>query len=408
MKGIVIQENNGKFVLIAAVPFKFLYGNVRYTNREPSDWNPYSDNFSNDKDETYYQRLIENERVKSIEKFILESLIEQDKDTTTITTVFPSSMIIAFDSESEMLKDDDYIDFNLPQKNNSCLIVDGQHRFAGMQRLYERTNYNLFLSEKISNKEIRDKIENYLFNCTIIINFSIWEQSQLFINVNFYQKRVNKSLFYDIFGSTPPENRILKNNGIYLSHMLALFLNNSKKSPLNGFVKLLGTGKGFFSQAFLVEAILVHFSTRGVWSSIEKDFQNGGKMHEILPKIFVSYFTAIKETFPDYWPNDNTNNVSVLVKTTGMGALLRLLGYIYKLLSVGAYPNKEKIDFENLDVDNLTILFKDIFKPLASIGNELFGKESEYSGTGGAGLQSKLYKKLCQELSLNKVNNLKN
>ncbi len=400
MKGIKIQENNGKYVIIAAIPFKHLYGKVRYTNREASEWNPYSEDFNDRIDETYYQRLIENERVKNIEKFILESLVDQENDSTTITTVFPSSMIIAFDVDNELKNEDEFVNFDIPDQNNSCLIVDGQHRFAGMQRLYEHTNYNLFLNDKISNKEIRNKIENYLFNCTIILNFTIWEQSQLFINVNFYQKRVNKSLFYDIFGSTPPENRIAKNNGIYLSHMLALFLNNSEKSPLKNFVKLLGTGQGYFSQAFIVEAIMIHFSTRGVWASIEKDFQNNGNKHEMLPKVFVSYFNAVKDVFSNYWPNENDIRASHLVKTTGMGALIRLLGYMYKLLSVGAYPNLEKVDFENIETDKLTNLFKEIFRPLKSKEEDLFGKESEFAGTGGAGLQSKLYKKLCNELGL--------
>jgi DGQHR domain-containing protein len=397
MKAIIIQQVKNKLVLISAIKFKELNQIVRFTNREASVWDPYDFDSTYSNDTEYYQRLVDSERVKEIELFIKETFVEQEKNQDSIATIFPSSMILAFESENTNIDNQEFISFDLPSNNDSCLIVDGQHRFAAMQRLYNRYKHEQF--ESLNTSFIK-KIENYSFNCTVLLNFDIWEQAQLFINVNFNQKKVNKSLYYDIFGAVPPENKVDKNSGIYLSHRLAQFLNNSEKSPLKNFIKMLGTGPGYFSQAFLVESLLVHFGSRGVWSSIEKDYRSKGTMHEILPKIFVAYFTAIKDTFKDNWPKGDSKYDSILCKTTGMGALIRLLGYIYKQLSIGAYPRIDKIDFENISTDDLTKVFKTIFEPISKKNQILFGNKGEYGGTGGAGLQSKLYKRLGQELGL--------
>lgn len=397
MKAIKIQQVKNKLVFISAITFKDLNEKVRFTNRIASDIDPYSTSYDHKIDFGYYQRLEDSERVKEIEKFIVESFLEQQKNNNSISTIFPSSMILSFENQNIDYQEDEIIDFDLPIEKETCLIVDGQHRFAAMKNLYKRYKF-----EQIEglNENFINKIENYRFNCTILLNFDIWEQAQLFINVNFNQKKVNKSLYYDIFGSLPPENKIDKSSSIYLSHRLALFLNNSKKSPLNNFVKMVGNGPGYFSQAFLVEALLIHFGSRGVWSSIEQDYRLKGNKHEILPKIFVAYFNAIKHTFKNNWPKSDSKYESILCKTTGMGALIRFLGYLYKQLSIGAYPKIEKVDFENINTEDLTEIFKSVFKPINKKNEILFGNKGEYGGTGGAGLQSKLYKRLGQELGL--------
>jgi hypothetical protein len=60
----------------------------------------------------------------------------------------------------------------------------------------------------------------------------------------------------------------------------------------------------------------------------------------------------------------------------------------------------DKIDFENISTEDLTKVFKAIFEPISKKNQILFGNKGEYGGTGGAGLQSKLYKRLGQELGL--------
>lgn len=164
---------------------------------------------------------------------------------------------------------------------------------------------------------------------------------------------------------------------------------------------MLGTGKGYFSQAFLVEAILEHFKPKGTWAYIDEDYKEMGNKHQILPKILVAYFNAIKILFKEYWPVEGNKYESILCKTTGMGALIKLLGFIHRQLSIGSYIGvKDPINFEEISTLELQKVFEEILKPLNKLGDELFGKKSIYAGAGSAGLQSKLYTRLGQELGL--------
>ena len=208
-------------------------------------------------------------------------------------------------------------------------------------------------------------------------------------------------MYYDIFGSIPPDSNDSRKNQIYLAHDLAKYLNHSDKSPLKGFIKMLGTGNGFFSQAMFVESIMVHFRKRGVWSNIEEDFRNEGIIVKSLPRIFIGYFNALKSTFTEQWPKAVDEKYdSILCKTTGIGATVRLLGYLYKLLSDGTYPGKEQLNFQNKSLSEVQQVFESIFVPITNKGDQLFGGTSEYAGAGSAGLQSKLYKQLLMELGL--------
>ncbi|MHC1777538.1 MAG: DGQHR domain-containing protein [Lentimicrobium sp.] len=397
MKAIEIQRLNNKLVLVAAVKFSELNPIVRFTKRESINWKPYEFNDNSiEANQDYFQRLTDSLRVTQIAKFIEEVLWEQQNNLTTISTLFPSSIIIGVDIENHD-SSSDIFEINLPNERNSCLIVDGQHRFAAMRKLL-----NTYESSSEPNKDNFIKsILNYKFNCTILVNFDLWEQAQLFANVNFNQKKVSKSLYYDIFGSTPESERIDRYSGIYLAHSLAKFLNNSEKSPLKGFINMLGSGGGYFSQAFLVEAILAHLRSKGVWADIDEDYKLKGNKHKVLSKVFIAYFNAIKQVFNNHWPNKlDSKYESILCKTTGMGSLVRMLGYIYQQLQIGAFPNENKVSFETVETIDLENIFKRIFSTIKDKEDDLFGKQSIYSGAGSFGLQSKLYKRIGQELGL--------
>ncbi|MDF1695434.1 MAG: DGQHR domain-containing protein, partial [Saprospiraceae bacterium] len=281
--------------------------------------------------------------------------------------------------------------------------VDGQNRLAGLMKLYQDIldkniklkTRNLFSSENDLNYEsIKKRIENFEFICTILVDFDLWEQGRVFADVNFNQKAVNKSIYYDIFGSYPDPDK----NEIYLAHMLAMHLNTSTKSPLKLFIKMLGKGDGFFSQAFFVEAVIKFlFAKKKIWSDIPLDYLNNGNKHEKLIKYFRAYFSSIKHVFNDYWPQENqTNSRSykhILVKTTGMGALLRLMNLIF--LKLEKSNNLEQIDEKELEKIMIN-LFLDIKKN----GPRYFSSNGEFSGAGSHGLQTALFKELGQDLKL--------
>jgi DGQHR domain-containing protein len=280
------------------------------------------------------------------------------------------------------------------------LIVDGQHRLMGMIKLYnDALNNSIKIGRKsltdeypkLTNDLVLDYIKQFEFNCTILLGFDKWEQGKVFADVNFNQKPVNKSLYYDIFGSYPDPNK----NDIFLSHMLAMHLNNSEDSVLKGFIKMLGSGKGYFSQAFFVEAILSHFRPKSIWASMPMDYLNDGDDYKILPKFFKSYFKATKEVFNEFWPKEDEDTSrkypNILCKTTGMGALIKLIDPIYRKLKINT-------DLKTISSGDLTTLLKSELEKAESKGKEFFSKEGDFSGSGSLGLQNKLYIELAKEL----------
>lgn len=406
MKVIELQKLGNKVVLVGAFTFDSLRSKLKFTERHDDTWDPYSPDDEPDEsshNKKYYQRVTQEKRVREISAFIEDAISKQSNPQGSITTIFPSSMILAFDYYKEVPQEE-MSNLDLASTEEMGLIVDGQHRFAAMLSLLEK--YEAIMEKGDSGKKKQTEIYirqllDYKFNCTILLNFDLWEQAQLFATVNFNQKPVNKSLYYDIFGSIPPEMTDGRTTKVYLAHDLTKYLNNSEKSPLKGFIKMLGAGSGFFSQAMLVEAILAHFTKRGVWSNIEEDFRNEQVIMKSLPRIFVGYFKALEKCFPENWPQTiDEKYESILCKTTGMGATVRLLGYIYKLLNDGSFPGKPHFNFQTASLEQVQETFESVFMPISKKGNELFGGDSIYAGTGGAGLQSKLYKQLLIELGL--------
>ena len=269
-----------------------------------------------------------------------------------------------------------------------------------MIKLYEdakndsiRIGRNSLRSEypKLTNELIIENLERFDLNCTLLLGFDKWEQGKVFADVNFNQKPVNKSLYYDIFGSFPDPNK----NDIFLAHMLAMHLNNNNNSVIKDSIKMLGAGKGYFSQAFFVEALLEHFGKNGIWNTIPMNYLENGTEYKILPKILKAYLRAVKLNFEDFWPKEGQDTSRkyphILLKTTGMGALLKLIAPIYR-------KYKTEIDFKNIEIDDLTKTFSSELEQVSETGVRYFSKEGEYSGSGSKGLQNKLFKELATDL----------
>lgn len=428
IRGLLVNQLTAKPIAISAIDFPTLRNMVKFTSREPQDYDPFTPVKKATKVEeevknTYYQRLTNDKRVNSIYNFLLNEISNVHYSKTNALGSFPTSIIISLDLDLDYDTKEEFVNFiehigkeeyigayfeRINEKNielcipdgKFALIVDGQHRLAGMIKLYNDAQNE---SVKIGRKSLKEKypgltdefvlncLKKFEFNCTILLGFDKWEQGKVFADVNFNQKPVNKSLYYDIFGSYPDPHK----NDIFLAHMLAMHLNNNKDSVIKGFIKMLGSGKGYFSQAFFVEAILVHFRPKGIWGALPMDYLNDGADFTILPKFFKSYFKAIKKIFGEYWPKmeEDTSRKypNILCKTTGMGALIKLIDPLYRNL-------KTKIDFKTIEENELTTLFEQELSRAKDKGAEFFSKKSNYSGSGSLGLQNKLYTALAQEL----------
>lgn len=402
MKAIELYRNNDHIILVTAIKFKDLKNIVKFTQRISSNW---SDNINkNNESSKFYQRQTNEIRVRNIKKYISSTLLENN-DTEIL---FPSSMILSINSDSNEFSKDDFnvIDFELPNEKESCLIVDGQHRMKAMFELYKDLENKLFEEENLK------KILDYKFNCTILVDYDIWEQAKIFATVNFNQKPVDRSLYYDIFGEVPQSGKDEKLSNLYVAHELGKFLNSSSKSPLKGFVRNFNLGNGFISQAFLTQQILRLLGPRGGWNDIVEDFKKIDEerldLHKKLPKVFVAYYNTIKHELSDYWPNSiERKDSTILSKTTSLGAFLRLLGRINELFRLGLFPNYGKKDLKDLSIDELEAIFNDIFKPFSKnfdegkkLSEKYFGKDSKYRGGGSMGLQNQLYRELAKEIGI--------
>jgi len=377
-----------KLVIQALVPFKLLYDKAIFTQKSIEGLQlDDTDQTEVVKNTQYYQRKLNQERLKEIQKFIVDTILDE-KDNNAVATLFPSSMILAV-QKVELPQTKEYFDFEFD--DTPIYIVDGQHRMMAMKLLYERMTRPEFIQDE-DIQYIVHYLENYRFNATILVNYDLWEQGQVFVNVNFRQKPVNKSLYYEVFGSEYSENpKDWKRNHVFVAHRMSESLNNCKESPFYRQIKMLGTGKGYVSQAFIVEAILPQFRLQGVWNRKIYELEDGQNVIESLSTELISYFVAIKDTFSTNWGARPDGSVSHICKTTGVGAFMRLLPLIHQNIQSDILREIDKAG--EIGLNNAYIAAtKEILKPLQPHSDRLFGTESQYAKTGGKGLEVALYK----------------
>ena len=335
----------------------------RLTERKESTYDPFGDKSTKSniiEEEEEFQRHLNKSKLNDISNYLKD---EFDKQNEGI--IYPSSVILSLDlneDDSDNLTEDkiDYqyyeglsscytIENNgitsiyIPKSKRICLIVDGQHRFSGLKKFYDET--------KDSEKE--DKILKFQFIATILLGYDPFQVAEVFANVNFNQKPVNKSLYYDIFGSAAKEK-----NEIQLAHFLALHMQNNENSPLSGMIKLLGKGYGLFSQAFFVEKLLIHFKNEEVWSDLYENYLMDGERFLNIPDFLILYFEEIRNAYNECWPKkeirDNQEVYSaynykyILCKTTGMGAFFRLIRDIYPLIKNLNSDNEKREKLRNI------------------------------------------------------------
>mgnify|MGYP003651607244 CR=1 FL=1 len=421
----ISQITKGKLGF-SAIKFSELEPIVSFTARKEDGGDPLLSEIEKEEvvneNKRFYQRLVNDNRTYGIQQFIIKEAIKEyrfKKDLSRIESLgmFPTSTLIAINTfqtesiddyeksylESEIQNGNQislaYLNDNilqLPKGYKIGLIVDGQHRIAALKELLPKINANLKLGRKkvleIVDESflpfLKDRIKNFEFLCTILIDFDIYQQGEIFASVNFNQKPVNRSLYYDIFGSSPNTDR----NELKLAHDLVRHLNYNTDSVLYGKIDMLGNGDGIISQSALMELIMKLFGKRKAWHLLYMDYLNEGNLYKILGQFLRLYFSQIKQSFNTYWPTDEQNNRKeykfVLAKTTGMGALVRLINDIY--LDINPKNNKT--------VEELKLALKERFESIEDNSDLYFSPTSNFVKGAGQGLQSKLYKQIAFDL----------
>ncbi|MEW6535290.1 MAG: DGQHR domain-containing protein [Candidatus Auribacterota bacterium] len=308
------------------------------------------------------QRPLSDQRVKELENYV-----------TTIDATFPTSVILALNSE-DCSYDDKKQEMQILKRDDVAKIIDGQHRLAGL---------------------IHYSGDPFELNVTIFIDMDIEDQAMVFATINLKQTKVNKSLVYDLYElakSRSPQKTC---------HNIAKLLNSEEKSPLYKKIKILGVAtdqeKQSLTQATVVESLLKYISkdpmgdrdlikrNKGLKKAEGKDLSNLifrnmfiDKEDEKIVRILWDFFNAVKDKWPNAWVAVRRSNI--LNRTNGFKALMRFLRDL-----INAFKN-----------ENVEPTVTNFHTALAKIRLEesIFTPDNFKPGTSG---ESELYKKLRNE-----------
>lgn len=308
-----------------------------------------------DDEKSQFQRHLDPKRVDDIKEY-LEKI--DNKESSIIP--FPTPFVLA---TYNAIEDSDF-DFTKPEErkkyleqantpdpileensiyvnsnSNKMLIVDGQHRFYGIEK---------FLDEKSNS------YNDFELIVTFLIGYDIFEQAEVFANINFSQKPVNRSLYYDIFGTFAEEKNELK-----FAHNLAVSI--TKNKSMKNIIRILGTGSGTISLSFFVSTILKHLINKkgNLHSQFlkYKEDKDNDQVLNILSKELGQYFNFFQEKIPEYYPSQ-------------MNAMEIFNKFMTKKGLEDFIKEFNKKEAENIDS---TLIIKEITKSENTIGKTLKG-----------------------------------
>ena len=179
-------QGEAKGVYSGLWQFKQFRKALKFTHREPINYNVFTNSvasnigkkypeFNND----YYQRLINDDKTKKVINFIIDELNEAYNNNKYGLIPFPTSLILSAyissatsltDYEESLIapEDDSYNEklgvyleddrLYLPDLN-VVLIVDGQHRLAGLLCVYNAIN--ILVEGGSSSNDISTKLIDY-------------------------------------------------------------------------------------------------------------------------------------------------------------------------------------------------------------------------------------------------------
>jgi len=307
------------------------------------------------------QRLEEPDRVKKIKKFLEDNPYP----------VFPNSVIATCDlgeipfveTEAEAFEYFDTKSFfsyfvsigdedclYIPHKKHSLLIVDGQHRVAGLREYgIEKGRFDVLVTFMLGVE--RSNIAN------------------VFFTINGTQKPVSSSIISSLEGLYSVNVGPITYANAYIH-----ILNEHKQSPYLGRIKMLGripvakdeyintddkieyNASFSVSLGFLTPLLVPLFSTsipRGVLQPIfawyTKNDQNA-----IAIKFMLSFFNAVRNCTKKYWDNPTD---SVILKSASTAALFRVMNYTYVKLFKDEL-NMDPVSFGDVAISDLEFHLK--------------------------------------------------
>lgn len=434
-----VKQSDRITLYLGTLKFSELWPLCTVTPREPRQDDPlYSDHPVPEVQSP--QREANKKRIEEISKFVSDRL-----DTTELgrkEVIFPGAVILGLlvdietleaqtvtpESTSQLLESnpttailgpvvEGAVKIWLPQIAASLFIIDGQHRLKGLGRLEETLGEKIaVLRAELATVETAEKrtelvrvesklsrLRAFQIPISLLIDFDLSEQAMVFADVNFNQKSVSRSFYWDIFGAFESE----RVSTISFTHDLVLHLNHSEQSPLKGMIKLLGRGPGLISQAFLGARLVLLIdpdptrakaSFRGFFLRRQKDDKAASRQ---FASILRNYYQAVAAEFPYAWPVRHGGNYSsyhyrfILCKSMVMSGLLGVLGDIYRLalLDFAAGEVENTIaDSEVLSGEFFRAFLTDIDSDgRADPARSIFSRDLPWGIGGSASLERRIY-----------------
>ncbi|EHK9183093.1 DGQHR domain-containing protein [Vibrio vulnificus] len=193
------------------------------------------------------QRELDSDREKDIARFI-NSVESALPNSIILGANFTENGDLAEESNRWFVDEDNngFCTLHIPSEQKLAAVIDGQHRLAGCVKS-ERPDIELL--------------------CTVYLDLPIPYHAFLFANINANQKKVPRSLAYELYGFGTEE----ESKDIWSPEKLAVSivrkLNFSDESMIKGLI-ILGakdsendSNKAFISLASLVDSIMKLFTT---------------------------------------------------------------------------------------------------------------------------------------------------
>lgn len=259
-------------------------------------------------DPTAIQRDESKDRINEIAKYC------SDPDAT-----FPTPIIVSVYENAEVTIDNLHI--NIGDNVIIGEVIDGQHRLKGILK--------------------SNLAESFELPLVLLFNLTEEEKAYVFSIINSKQTKVSMSLIYDLFALSryrSPQKT---------SHEIARTLNKSKESPFFNRLKMLGNKEEHQEYATLSQGTFVKHFIDLLSKDPDEDLRKSKsnlplaetpdlplRQHfinnedEVILKIILNLFSALKETFLELWENPTKN---ILWKSTGYVAIIKSFNELYVL-----------------------------------------------------------------------------
>ncbi|KAF0197157.1 MAG: DGQHR domain-containing protein [Bacillota bacterium] len=288
-----VEQPIGSFFM-AVLPAEYLVSKCTISQR---DYNPVDG-------ETFGgpQRYLSDKRIKEIREY-----------SVLPDAVFPTPIVLSVESsEGHYWEHGEEAFFEIADNVMLGEVIDGQHRLAGLSGSSELKSFKLPV--------------------VIMFDLTAEEKAYVFSTINSTQVKVNQSLIYDLFAlsqTRSPQKTC---------HEIARLFNTSPDSPFYRRLKMLGKKQeelASLSQASFIKPLMHLISANSAedlsiikGQGLEALRPDSNKplrgyflrdQDEMIYKILLNLFTAVRDTFPTEWDNPKDY---ILTKTVGYTAII--------------------------------------------------------------------------------------